>query len=139
MGKRLLSLKLSSIAIGCFIWMMVFFHVRIFLASSSRRRVGNSVSSNTKMDAKKFKLANVCAIVVGVTILCYLPLAGCSYLDFTVIASHMWLYWAVTLVLACSSINSIIFFWDNPILRKSRELKPRESCGKVKIGSIRFG
>ena len=116
-GKRSLSIKLSSTTIGCSILILVFFNVRIFLASISRRRIGNSASSNTKMGAKNVKSSKVCAIVVGVTILCYLPVAVCSYLDFTTIASFMWLYWSTALGLLCSTINSIIFFWGNAILR----------------------
>ena len=66
------------------------------------------------------KLAKSCAIVVSFAIVCFIPYSVTSFLrpkaDDLIIAMSS--FWATTFAMAASSINSIIFFWRNRILRR---------------------
>ena len=66
----------------------------------------------------ELKLAKSCAIVVGCSIICFVPFSVTSFLrpqgDTVTFAVGLW---CNALALAGSSVNSIIFFWRNRVLR----------------------
>ena len=75
-----------------------------------RRTSQMNVSQNTKM-------AKSCGIVVATTYICFIPYAiTCSVPKNNVVA--LLSIWSITLSFSSSSLNSLIFFWNNPILRK---------------------
>lgn len=99
----------------------VYFYVRIFIAS---RRASLEASRGSRTSGSQqlqdIKLAKSCAIVVSCTFLCLTPFAVVnivmvqrrSYIMFIA------LNWAATAGFASATLNSIIFFWRNPMLRK---------------------
>ena len=70
------------------------------------------------MNKQDFKLAKSCAIVVCCSIVCFIPFSVTSFLrprGNTVTFAVA--FWCNTLAMAGSSVNSIIFFWRNRVLR----------------------
>ena len=112
---------LTGIDVAFVLFILVYLNSMIFFRS--RKRVISNISNTSerkqeKEFLRKLRLAKLCVIVVGGTILCYLPLAVCRLVDQGVYEKSMFGTWGVTFVLASSSLNSVIFFWRNPILRK---------------------
>ena len=62
------------------------------------------------------KMAKSCGIVVLFTYICYIPLAIVYSLPRSNIVSLLTI-WSLTLGFAASSLNSLIFFWNNTTLR----------------------
>ena len=63
------------------------------------------------------KMAKSCAIVVVLTYICYTPFAITFSSASSNIVSLLSL-WSITLILSSSSLNSLVFFWNNPVLRR---------------------
>ena len=111
---------------------LVYVYGRIYLANSkSTRNVienGGQQDAAVKTAAKKdqphhvllnVRLAKSCCLVVLSFVLCYLPSCIITNRNFKFeqdlkISVEVW---AVTLILANSSINSIVFFWRSKLLR----------------------
>ena len=66
---------------------------------------------------QNMKMTKSCAIVVGLSFVCELPLAFTHSLPINNLLTLVSL-WSVTLTLSSSSLNSLVFFWKNPVLRK---------------------
>ena len=79
-------------------------------------RVSEEQTSQTN-DLKNRKMAKSCSIVVAMTYFCFLPNAVTRALTDSYFVNLLSI-WSVSLVLSSSSLNSLIFFWNNPILRK---------------------
>jgi hypothetical protein len=117
---------------------LVYIYVRIYLANSRSSKTLNQ--SEGQQDAHEktareqrrqlllnVKLAKSCCVAVVSYFLCYLPSciitnAGFKYEKDMAISVFVW---AETLILANSSINSIVFFWRSRTLRQ-------EACAVVK-------
>ncbi len=117
---------------------LVYIYVRIYLANSRSSKTLNQ--SKGQQDAHEktareqrrqlllnVKLAKSCCVAVVSYFLCYLPSciitnAGFKYEKDMAISVVVW---AETLILANSSINSIVFFWRSRTLRQ-------EACAVVK-------
>ena len=73
--------------------------------------------TNKKEQLQNIKMAKSCTIVVGLVLTCNIPMAITRFLphsNFLTLAS----LWSGTIVLSASSINSLVFFWKNLVLRK---------------------
>ena len=68
-------------------------------------------------EQQNIKMVKSCAFVVGVSFICNIPLAIIVFIPKHMIFSRPTL-WIFTLLLSASSLNSLIFFWNNPVLRK---------------------
>lgn len=132
MFSQTISDYLSGITILVVIMASVYFYTAIYFAS---RRTAHGCRSEQEMrsearKAQDIKLAKSCAIVVGCTFLCYTPYAIFCLPIFRSNVRWLVLYWAVTLGCASSSLNSLIFFWRNPVLRKEAR--------NILIGNLRW-
>ncbi|XP_028395682.1 5-hydroxytryptamine receptor 4-like [Dendronephthya gigantea] len=110
---------LTSVVILISFVSFIFIYASIFRTSQTGRRV--SERSNTehkdRNTAQDLRLAKSCAIVVGCTFLCVIPFAVTNSLaPFTFLTLSL-AYWSCTLGLSSSTLNSLIFFWRNPVLR----------------------
>ena len=76
------------------------------------------VNSNTIKKLQNLRTAKSCAIVVACTVICFLPFAIVRAFKRSVFKTMFMDMWAKTLTLLSSSLNSLVFFWRNPILRK---------------------
>ena len=107
---------------GAFILLLlVYFNGRIF-HTSRNRAVTNISNAAARREEKEFirklKLAKMCVIVIGGTVLCYMPIIVTSLFDQNDYNISTFTVWSMTFVLASSSLNSVVFFWRNPVLRK---------------------
>ena len=66
---------------------------------------------------RNMKMTKSCAIVVAMAFACNVPFAFTHSLPTSNILTLLAL-WSITLSLSVSSLNSLVFFWKNPILRK---------------------
>ena len=83
--------------------------------------------TNQIYEIQNIRMTKSCGIVVGLTFLCNVPYAVANSLPTSDILSLLGL-WSTTSGLGASSFNSLVFFWNNPVLRKeARKLfkKPR--------------
>lgn len=122
---------LMRITICVFLAVYLFIYVKIFRT----RRVIGIVSSgshgNTQLeDLRRMKLAKSCLLVVSCTLLCFLPMPLTSYLWHTTFYGAVLWVWSVTLFLAASTFNSVIFFWRNSCLRNEAKEMLRQTFRK---------
>ena len=68
-------------------------------------------------EQQNIKMVKSCAFVVGVSFICNVPLAMVVFIPKSMIFSQPAL-WIFTMLLSTSSLNSLIFFWNNVVLRK---------------------
>lgn len=68
-------------------------------------------------EQQNIKMVKSCAFVVGVSFICNIPLAIVVFIPKSMIFSQPAL-WIFTMLLSASSLNSLIFFWNNLVLRK---------------------
>ena len=83
--------------------------------------------TNQIYEIQNIRMTKSCGIVVGLTFLCNVPYAVANSLPTSDILSLLGL-WSTTSVLGASSLNSLVFFWNNPVLRKEAKKlfkKPR--------------
>ena len=86
--------------------------------TAQRCRSQHELRNQTARNIQDLKLAKSCAIVVCCSIICFIPFSVTSFLrpqgNIVVFAVA---FWSNTLAIAGSSINSVIFFWRNRVLR----------------------
>ena len=122
----LFSVALVSIALST-----LYIYASIYVAS--QRRVQDMQTTETKIaevrrcEIQNIKMAKSCAMVVGLTFVCNVPYAVANSLPTSDILLLIGL-WSISTSLAASSFNSLVFFWNNPVLRKEAKKlfkKPR--------------
>ena len=111
---------ITGIAILVVVLASIYFYTRIYFTS---RKAAHECRSKHEMmsearQLQDIKLAKSCAIVVCCTFLCLTPFAIVGFLMRTSHVLMTALYWAATVSFASSTLNSVIFFWRNPMLRK---------------------
>ena len=75
--------------------------------------------TNKKEQLQNIKMAKSCAIVVGLVFTCNIPMAITKLISASNIHTLTLLsLWSATIVMSASSINSLVFFWKNLVLRK---------------------
>ena len=131
---------LTVLIVVMYLALTVYVYARIFFAALTRKAFSNSdITSDTsqrteeerhkdgrrtqKVFLKAIKLAKSCFLVVVCMFVCYLPLVCVKGLNLNGFDKWTALTWAGTLALLNPSLNSIIFFWKNDLLRKeSRDI-----------------
>ena len=135
--------RLTSLALGKFMNVMVtivfalnafstlYIYVAIYLTVRRRARMADTRDTgeqiaqvretegriNKKREQQNVKMAKSCAVIVGVVLTCNIPFT----LYYTLPLSNMTLLfaiWSTTIALIPSTLNSLIFFWNNSDLRK---------------------
>ena len=78
------------------------------------------------------KMAKSCAIAVGLTLCCNVPftITYSQPANDTLLLSVLW---SVTISLSASSLNSLVFFWNNPVLRAEAKKIFKNICVYGKI------
>ncbi len=118
------SILLSLISAG-------YFYIRIFLAAKNTRSLQNppnviageeSTTKKQKKSLKERKLVKSCFMIVILFVFSFLPMSIISVISpehacGTVILRTV-RPWCVTTLMLNSSLNSIIFYWARPLLRK---------------------
>ncbi|XP_028418630.1 neuropeptide FF receptor 1-like [Dendronephthya gigantea] len=108
-----------TIVIIIMVILSVSMYISIYRNSRKTTQLYRSQRHLRASSTQDLKLAKSCGIVVTCTIICFTPYAMTSFFkpkaDDLVFA--MASVWATTFAMAASSINSIIFFWRNRILR----------------------
>ena len=92
----------------------------IMMCRAVRRSTSNLSQANGH-EVKKMhnlKMAKSCAIVVYCTAMCFVPFIVVRFRKTSTFIIMFMEVWAKTLSLLNSSLNSLLFFWRNPILRK---------------------
>ncbi len=120
-----------GICILLFMIATAYFYIRIFLAAKTplpSETPPNAITdeaSTTKINKNKLreiKLAKTCFTIVLVFVFSFLPLSITKILTAQQLGSVTTLgtvqSWSAAIVMMNSSLNSIIFFWTRPILRK---------------------
>lgn len=120
-----------TIVIGASLVLNGIAYIKIFVAVGRRIQPNDnnldcSVDSNSSKASKRkrflqeLKLAKSCALVVGVFYICYLPglVISLYYFQTNKLKYRVAHSWYVTNFALNSSLNSIVFFWKRPILRK---------------------
>ena len=109
----------------------LYIYASIYIASRRRTRVpgmqmtgirgtevpGSQGRTNQAYEMQNIKMAKSCGIVVGLTFLCNIPYAVANSLSTSDVIS-LWVLWSITTAFISSSLNSIVLFWNNPVLRK---------------------
>ena len=113
-GKIVLGTAMSLNLTG-----LIFIYVKIFL-TGGRTVVGNT--SQHKAFLRKIKLAKSCLMVVGCCYVCFLPMTVVQFLTHTRFVEIGLRAWTNNLLFPNSTLNSVIFFWRNQILRKEAKL-----------------
>ena len=114
---------ISSIKVSILLIIMIFIHAKIFRAGreTARNRTVVDGTATNKAFLRNIKLAKSCLIVFCCTFLCFLPMAITSsmtnsFSKLDLVGRIMW-SWSITIILSSSTLNSVIFFWRNEILR----------------------
>ena len=111
---------LLSTTIGLILVILVFIYVSIFLVGRgvhSAIRSPADETTNRKETLRKMALAKSCLIVVCCTLLCSLPMALSNSVHKRTPDGNAFAMWGLTLLLTASTLNSVIFFWRNKLLR----------------------
>ena len=111
-----------NVTIILFLTTAVYIYIMIYFNATVRRRqiLRDSINQNKRF-SHDIKLAKSCFILVACSILTYLPVpivmnfADKEHLTGANLVA--WRTWSNTLVLLNSSLNSLVFFWRNPLLR----------------------
>jgi glucan phosphoethanolaminetransferase (alkaline phosphatase superfamily) len=120
-----------SASIVCIVFSTVYIYASIYIAFRRRPRLAEPRETegrvtvtrvvegrtNKKKELQNLKMTKSCAIVVGLVFVCNLPFAVTNSLP-TRITPTMAAIWTITFSLSASSLNSLVFFWKNAILRK---------------------
>ena len=78
---------------------------------------GATGRKNQACEMQNIKMTKSCALVVSVTFLCNVPYAVSNSLPGSDVIKF-WALWSITTQFCSSSLNSLVFFWNNPVLRK---------------------
>ena len=129
---RVASERVYEIAVTVGVLTFLFFHTyayaKIFLVVRNmkfpRNEVGDcstvqsSSTSERKKSRRNHKLAKSCALVVGISYLCYIPSVVCYIRYKHNLVNYRVTHFLCTIVIAVkSSLNCIVFFWRRPLLR----------------------
>ena len=118
-----------GITISLNLTILIVVYVKIFLTG------GRTVVGNTQQKAflRKIKLAKSCLIVVVCCYVCFLPTAVKQFLTHTRFVEILLTRWTTILLFANSTLNSVIFFWRNLILRKEAKLVLRQFFNAMRV------
>ncbi len=120
-----------SASIVCIVFSTVYIYASIYIAIRKRPRLAEPRETecrvtltrvvegrmNKKKELQNLKMTKSCAIVVGLVFVCNLPFAVTNSLPTSNTLTFVEL-WSITLSFSASSLNSLVFFWKNAILRK---------------------
>lgn len=106
---------LSTLYIYIAIYITVRRRPRIRETGEAERWITQAINEKTKL--QNIKLAKSCAIVVGVSMTCNIPFPILFSLPINDVFCVLVL-WSMTIVLSSSSLNSLVFFWNNSVLRR---------------------
>ncbi len=120
-----------SASIVCIVFSTVYIYASIYIAFRKRPRLAEPRETecrvtltrvvegrmNKKKELQNLKMTKSCAIVVGLVFVCNLPFAVTNSLPTSNTLTFVEL-WSITLSFSASSLNSLVFFWKNAILRK---------------------
>ena len=120
---------LIAVFLSLFLLLFVYFNYKILIIAKSKRSSERVVSTNATPVENNYKISNLknistCSLVVGCFFVCSCPqiihsslrlAAGMSLYD-----RQVWLFniWSITLISINSTLNCVIFFWRNSILRR---------------------
>ena len=120
---------LIVVFLSLFLLLFVYFNYKILIIAKSKRSSERVVSTNATPVENNYKISNLknistCSLVVGCFFVCSSPqiihsslrlAAGMSLYD-----RQVWLFniWSITLISINSTLNCVIFFWRNSILRR---------------------
>ena len=124
----------ASVNICISLMLITFIYTRIFLTARKRFRSENrpghdvvqlnsSEKKRKQQFMKEFKLAKSCFLLIVTFLLCFMPVFIISVLSVTIIPEMVPRFrllqsWALTLALFNHSLNSVIFFWTRPMLKR---------------------
>jgi hypothetical protein len=109
--------RMTSSTLFLIIVVTMYMYISIWRAV---RRSASNLSRANGNEAKKMqnlKITKSCAIVVASTVMCFLPFGIVQTLKLSVFIIFFMDLWAITLTQLSTSLNSLVFFWRNPILR----------------------
>jgi hypothetical protein len=134
----------ASVNICVSLILITFVYTRIFLAARRRFRLENRPGhglvevnpteiKKKQQFIKEFKLAKSCFLVIITFLLCFMPAFIISILSVTVSPEMVPRFrllqsWSITLALFNHSINSIIFFWTRPLLKREAKNVLKNIC-----------
>ena len=110
-----------------FLFLFIYLNYNILIIAKSKREVENSTTTDEQKTRNKRKLncknISTCSIAIGCFFVCALPLIIYSVLRstgtfLTERDINLNRFWAVTLANMNSTLNCLIFFWRNSILRR---------------------
>ena len=127
-NKNLGSLLFTSL-LAVLLLMIIFMYVSIFIGN--RKRTDLSCHSNQVRHARKVKFAKACIMIVGASVICFLPLTVHIVIKRKELNIVMFGVWSLTTYYASATINSVIFFWKNRVLRKEGMKIIRQTTRKV--------
>ena len=136
---------LSGLIVVIYLAMTMYVYARNVFAAWTRKTFSNSdIVSDTSQSPsdtrrtqrvflKAIKLTKSCFLVVVCLFVCYVPFICVDALNLDGFYKSTALTWAGTLVLLNPSLNSIIFFWKNNLLRNESRGILKSICGQLKV------
>lgn len=124
---------ITSCTICTSIAIMTLMYANIFFRSRGTAVSPGCAASKDKSRREfllKIKVAKSCLIVISCTFVCFFPMGVVGFLEKTTFVKMVLWYWSGTLLLTGSTINSVIFFWRNPILRNEANKIFRQTFSK---------
>jgi hypothetical protein len=119
----------STIGTTLFLSLTTYVYGKIWIGMKSRqRKLATAVScasqptnlNERQRMEKETKLAKSCFLVVVCCVICLLPMSFNSvYQKLDIFRNRVAYLWSLTLIMFNSILNSLIFFWRNPLLFKS--------------------
>lgn len=113
-----------------FLTVTVYVYMRIFVAVMASNRINTSTHNNNtaitesiserkkkREFLKELRLAKSCSLVVMCFFACFLPAPVTAIVNPNGFQKVVWRVWTVTLAVLNASLNSLIFFWRNRMLR----------------------
>ena len=113
----------------------LFVYIRVFFVASTSGTIRNSPQNlpderTWRTFSKQVKLAKSCFLVVVCMFVCYTPLLLVKILNpDNLIEKKVLLIWTGTIALMNQSLNSVIFFWKDKMLRKEAKTTLKIICG----------
>ena len=153
-----LTLRLSGLLFGKTVYIIIsavsafiavtslYIYVAIYVTVRTRSRAMDvhetegqatevTVAMSRAKEIQNIKMAKSCAIAVGLTFCCNVPFT-ITYSQPTNNMLLLSVLWSVTISLSASSLNSLVFFWNNPILRKEAKNLFKNMCNYGKINRL---
>ena len=127
---KIMKIIISGLIV-CIVFSTVYIYASIYIAFRRRPRLAEPRETegrvtvtrevegrtNQTKGLQNIKMTKSCAIVVGLVFVCNLPFAVTYSLP-TSNTLTLVVLWSITFTLSASSLNSLVFFWKNAILRK---------------------